>query len=883
MQRFLCACLLVVAVPALAAAQSPALKAARQRLLRGNIEEAIAAYEALAKDPAQKNAAALGLSRAYQAQGEYDRALAVVETALRGNSNGLGLQARRAELLYLRGRWDEAEKAAENVLAADKQNTLARWVRGQIYRDRGDVKRADSEFRWFTRLYNEADVKDPDDLLLIGLATTEYSRWHKDLADQFTFILNEIYGAAVKADPDLWPANYHAGMLLLEKYNRPEAEDEFDKALKVNPGAAEALVGKGLLKLEQLEIKDAEGYAERALKLNPRLPEALRLRADVHLFSNDVAAALKELETARQVNPRDESTLGRVAACLYFQRKNADLDALAAEVTRFNPRPALFYHELAERLEARRWYEPAETYYKKAMELHPALAWPRDSLGLLYMRLGQEKEARDVLGKAFEMDPFNVRVSNTLKVLRHLEKYDTLPTAHFAIRFDPHNDKALARFMAGYLEEIYGRLSAQFGYQPKGPILIEIFTTHEMFSGRVVALPDLHTIGACTGRMFAMVSPHGKRSGRRMPPFNWARVLRHELVHIFNLEQTHFLVPHWFTEGLAVINEGYPRPQPWNELLLERVPAGEVMDLDTIDLGFIRPRSPLDWHMAYCQSQLYVEYLKHQFGERCVGEMLAAYRDGLDSAEAIARVCKVDRAAFEKGYRAYLDEVVKGIKSKPPEKSLSFTQLKEALKKDPDNLALKARLAEAYYSRDKGEARKLAKEVLARKDNHPVASYVLARLALAGGDGEAALKLLEGALDRNHPEPKVLRELGKLYYNASRFDRAAEVFELGRKVEPYERQWLVELARVYAQVGSRDKQIAVLKELVPTDADDFDNRKRLAKMLLEGGKNDEAERYAKQALEIDFGDKEAREIYEKALRAQNKKDEADRFVEMLGQ
>jgi len=44
-------------------------------------------------------------------------------------------------------------------------------------------------------------------------------------------------------------------------------------------------------------------------------------------------------------------------------------------------------------------------------------------------------------------------------------------------------------------------------------------------------------------------------------------------VHIFNLEQTNFLLPHWYTEGLAVVNEGYPRPQIWNQLLVERVPT----------------------------------------------------------------------------------------------------------------------------------------------------------------------------------------------------------------------------------------------------------------------------------------------------------------------
>src|SRR5207253_9439067 len=104
-----------------------------------------------------------------------------------------------------------------------------------------------------------------------------------------------------------------------------------------------------------------------------------------------------------------------------------------------------------------------------------------------------------------------------------------------------------------------------------GPILIEVFNNHEKFSGRTIALPDLHTIRACTGRMTAMVSPQGKGVGK---PFNWGRVLRHEVVHIFNLDPTQFLVPHWLTDGLAVTNENIPRPQQWNQLLRTRVPAG---------------------------------------------------------------------------------------------------------------------------------------------------------------------------------------------------------------------------------------------------------------------------------------------------------------------
>jgi tetratricopeptide (TPR) repeat protein len=483
------------------------------------------------------------------------------------------------------------------------------------------------------------------------------------------------------------------------------------------------------------------------------------------------------------------------------------------------------------------------------------------------MRLGREDEARKLLTKAFEDDEFNVRVANSLKVLRHLEKYRTIQTPHFVLRYDAERDELLARYLARYLEEVYGDLARKFDYRPKGPFLVEVFNNHEMFSGRTIALPDLHTIGACTGRMVAMVSPHGK--GIRKP-FNWGRVLRHELVHLFNLEQTHFLVPHWLTEGLAVINEGYPRPQQWNQLLLERVPAGELMDLGTIDLGFIRPKTPLDWHMAYCQSQLYVEYTKQVAGPQAVGALLAAYAEGLGTDAAIARVCKIDRAAFEKGYRAYLDGVVRALGGKLAEKPLSFRQARDAHEKDPNNPDLAARLAEFYLKRDNRKALELANAALAKKKNHPRASYVRARLYRAGGEDDKALEVLEAAFNPKDPDPKLLQLLGRFYYESKQFAKAADIFESGRKARPYESEWLTELARVYTQTGEHDKLIQVLKDLVPTDADELDLRKRLAQLLRDAGRFAVAEKYAREALEIDVRDPDAEELLGDALLGQRK-------------
>ena len=397
MSRFILANLLVLILAAPGSAQ-PSLKTARERWLRGNYDECLEQYEKLAKDEKLKAAVALGVSRVHESRGDYDKALEVVDAALKDTPKDADLLARQAELLHIRGRWDEAEKAVAAALAINKDHFAARWVRAQIYRARGDIKKADDECRWFVRIYSarsekEDDIKDAEELLRVGLAGAENARWHS-LSDQFEFILNDIYADALKYDKSFWPAEYEAGVLLLEKFNRPEALASFDKALTLNPNAAKALAGKGVAALMKLDLKEAESFAERALKINPNLPEALRLRADLYLFVGDFTAAQRELEKAEKVNPRAEQTLARIAACFKAQRKDDEFNALVKEIEKFDPKPAVFWFELGEQTEVRRFFSDAEKYFRKAADLRPTMPGPLNSLGLLYMRLGREKGSR---------------------------------------------------------------------------------------------------------------------------------------------------------------------------------------------------------------------------------------------------------------------------------------------------------------------------------------------------------------------------------------------------------------------------------------------------------------------------------------------------------
>lgn len=869
------------------ASAAATLAEGRKALLSGNYAEAREIYEELLNDAKTKPAAALGISKAYQAQGEYELALKVVDGALKSLPKNADLLARRAELLHLRGRWDEAAKTAQSAIEQQEENFLARWILALVYRDRGDLDKADEEFRWFIRTYtqrsnNDMEITDPDLLLLVGLAGCERARYH-NLADQFEFILDEVWGEAEKRDKLFWPAAFEAGKLYQEKYNKRAAFTAFERALKINPRAAEVLAAKGMTALQRFETKDAEMYAEQALKINPRLPEALVLRADLHLFTGDLKAALADLDKAREVNPRDEATLARFAAVYFLQKRDADLKALIQEVEKHNSKPAIFYHELASNLDQRKLYLDAEGYFKKAMELQPKLPWPQNELGLLYMRMGKETEARKVLEKAFDYDSFNVQVSNTLKVLDHLDKYDTLKTKHFHLRYDPKNDKVLANVMAKYLEDIYEELARKFDYRPEGPFLIEVFNKHEMFSGRVVALPDLHTIGACTGRVVAMVSPRDKSKviGK---PFNWNRVLRHELVHVFNLEQTSFRIPHWFTEGLAVLMEGTGTPPRWQSILAEKLQEDDLLNLDNILLGFIRPRTPDQWQQAYLQSELYVQYLMKTYGDKAIGQLLAAYAAGLDTDQALDKTFKVTKADFEKGYRKFLEErASKGPKA-AQQKYLTTKELKAANEKNPDDPDIAAQLADRYYATgNKKDARKLADHALKLKKNHPLAAYVKARLLRDAGDDDIAYEILEAASGDDCTEVKTLRLLGNMQYDTKKFDQAAKTFERCRKLDPSDPSWLGQLAKIYIKSGDDDKLIGVLKNMAEMDFDDLTIRRKLCTMLRDKKDHAEAEKYARQGLEIDVLDQECQQVFLESLAAQNKNEELQTFKRLLEQ
>jgi tetratricopeptide (TPR) repeat protein len=874
-------------VASAAAGADDRLAAARALLMSGKYAEAVDAYRPLAHDDAS---AAIGLARALESQGKPSDA---VEALARGPAGDSAVEAELARLAFARGDYPVAATHADRALKLEARQTLARWIKAELDRVAGRHDAADRAYRALVRLYNDQDIDDADALRWIGLAAAQNARWNR-VSDQFDFLVNEFYPDAIELDGAFWPVHYEAGRLFLEKYNRADAAKEFQKALALNPNAAEVHAAMAAMALEGRDVRQAQRALDRALEICPTLLPAWQLRADIQWMNFQPESALRTLEEhAKPLNPCDEETLGRMAACYLLldgaaaAEPESRFSRLSADVASRNPQAGDFFFTLAQLLEARNKQAEAERHYRRAIELMPRHIGPPAALGLLLMRTGREDEARRMLNDASRVDPFHVRVDNMLQVLDVLDGMGAERTEQFVVRHDTERDAILARYALRHLERVHPRLCKLFGYTPPPPSLVQIFADakgrsgHEWFSTRMTGLPYVGTVAASTGRIVAMVSPQEGRG----TSYNWARVLTHEHVHVITLQQTDFNIPHWYTEGLAVWCEDAPRPREWTEVLASRLAAGTMFPLDELNFGFQRPQSGDDWTLAYCQAELYVELMLELGGEESLRQLLATYREGLDTPRAISRVFGMPQAEFERRYREYVDRVVASQLDRPSGRS--FKTLLAAHRAAPDNDADAAELADAYVARGADrEALALAEQVTARTKNHPLATSVLARLRLRAArkpDADRvvdkavlaeAVEMLDAALDKTRPHATVLDLLASLKLQGDDYDGAAALYELGRRLEPDDVQWARSLARVYLLSKNEPKLYESLAALARVAPDDFTSRKNLVQLASSKGDFAAAASWANEAIEIDVRDAEVHRLLGEALSNLKKHDAA---------
>ena len=454
-----------------------------------------------------------------------------------------------------------------------------------------------------------------------------------------------------------WQTFLAEALLLHEKGRYQDAGAALDSAMSLNPRAAESWSLFGQILVDGLEFPKAEAVAARLDVLAGGVsPDGAIIRSRVQLRQTEGEAALAALAPALAAFPTHRGLCAAEAAAaagsFNFDLCKTKLDAFDA----LAPGSPEAYLAAGKAMAESRQYAEAADYLRVASTRAPNWVDPVVELGLSELQAGHNDASLAALETATKLDPYNVRADNSLTLLRELATYATIESPHFIIRYKPGIDEVLAKEMPGPLERSYARVTGNgpggIDHRPAHKTVVELYPDHRWFGVRITGMPALHTIAAATGPVIAMEAP---RDGRNhlTGPYDWARVVQHEFTHTVTLSRTRNRLPHWFTEASAVYLEDSPRDYNTVQLLTRSFDTDTLLDFDTINIAFARPKRPTDRGLAYAQGHFMYQYIIERFGPRKPLELMDLYATGVREQPAFEQVLGVTRDQFYTDFKAW--------------------------------------------------------------------------------------------------------------------------------------------------------------------------------------------------------------------------------------
>ncbi len=599
--------------------------------------------------------------------GRADHAAALLANSkLPGTPAGELLLARTA---ILQNQPAKAITRLTDLLMTHPDSLPARALLGELLEDRGDVTAALDVYNWVAdpkRDYvskwlghKEQDLGSADDILAIAACLNREayltSRYAKDrsLHDTILSMFVRVYDMIDRGNPE---AHILTGRFFLAHDDAEQAMGELQAALKINPHHADAWYLVGLISAEHFDFDRAELATRQLRKVIPDSRQADLLEARSLLQQRQPQDAMAPIQTLLGTQPDDPESLSLLASAQVLLWQDQAGKETLAKIEKLTTNPARAWFEVGDQLGGMRQYKKSAAMLQHAIELAPWMSEARNALGLLYTQSGDEAAARTTLQAAYQLDPFNLRATNYLRLLDELDSFARKESPHFIILYDARTEGFLADEVSAYMEAQYPRISGLFAHEPTDKTMIEIFPSHDRFSVRTTGSTWIATIGASTGRVIALVAP--RVAPDTMGQFDWAEVLRHEFTHTVTLSATQNRIPHWLTEGLAVSEEAAPIKWEWIQMLTDAVEKNQLFTLDNITWGFVRPRRPADRPLAYAQSYLMCRYIRQKYGDAALPKILTALNNGTPEKPALRAALGIEPSQFESDFAKWMKQLV---------------------------------------------------------------------------------------------------------------------------------------------------------------------------------------------------------------------------------
>jgi tetratricopeptide (TPR) repeat protein len=881
-----------------------------ESLRQGNYQEARLRFgKALARDPRNRTAR-LGVVAAHRAVGAYDAAENELRAMLEADPADREARLAQAELDLLRGRAAAARDAARAVIASggegpDLAGLRARAVLAEACAASGlrDQAREALEpvLAMYERRYDalaaaledaaavRADARRARPLAAEMTAFARALRLFVELSPLEHELLQnakELLDVVTqRIDPENWEA--WVEFVRVTRHDREKAIAKARTALqhaeRRNPEVADLYVEVAkTLRVGFGNELEARQLAEKALVANPGHADARAIAAQVFLEDNEYARADDHIRAGLKVNPRHRALLSLDATLKLLTGDTEGFERGMAEVLAIDPTFGEGFHLAGLVVASRqRRYDRAAALVRRAIEIDPQHFEAHASLGIFLANLGRAEEARASLEKARKLFPMRHPVrDNFADVLAYVTgTLTSVTTDHFVIRLDPREYDVLSRFLPPLLEECWADMTPRYAFEPKAPVLVEVFHKADDFSVRTIGLPGIPALGACFGGLVTLDSPQALPPGQ----FSWASTARHEFAHVISLQLSEGQVPRWFTEGLSVLEErpldpGWGMNADMERALHDAYHTDSLPSIASFDAVFRSPRVVFAYHVA----GLMLALLEERSGTQGIATALRLYGKDRPMREVFREAFDLSPERFDALFRDFVGKRVAGYRLVPDYRPV-LPALRAKVLEDPGDGETLLKVAWAHFQNgqnvdaaawlDRAGARlpadhlgvTLLRAQLALRARRPdraralfeaffekggedhEARLAMARFHAAENDArryEEALRKAKAAFPCRVGQGSPYALLAQFLLGRGREDDALREMEEHARVASTDLGLRLALAREYVARDRAEDAIRVLLEALRITPFHAETHKALVPLLREAGRLDEALRSA---------------------------------------
>ena len=812
-------------------AASQVVPTAEQAYRRGDYEDAANLLERIAMSDSASSRVRRTYVRALGMVGRYADAEAAARRFAVPGPIGKELANTLGEILVLRGSIAEAEGAFSRAMTEKASDSLTARLNLAILRfDRGERDAAMAQFDSFIDVYNDRRAQlTARELMAVGIACRYLGLTQPQL---FKDALRALDEASAADSMDLEP-RVRVAQLFLEKYNSGDAQGDLAAILQVNPKHPAALLAAARLRHFD-GAPGADSLVRRSLAVNPSFVPARIFRAGLLLDTEDHDAALAEIRQALQVDSTSLEALAMLAAISKLRHDERGFEDAKRRALARNPRYADLFNTAAELSARNRLYSQAVDFAREAIALDSTSSRAQGLLGMNQLRVGAIDSGRASLERSFKADPYDVWVKNTLDLLDTFGEYETIPTSRFRLFIVRREADVMGIYLGELLEQAYDRFATTYNYRPPTPIRAEVYRNHADFSVRTVGLAGLGALGVSFGNVLAIDSPASREAGQ----FNWGSTVWHELAHTFTLGMTNHRVPRWLSEGISVYEERRARPGWGADVtpsFLASWKAKRLVPVSRMNDGFMRPTYGEQVVHSYYQASLVCELIERDFGPRALGEMLVAYRDGLDTEQVFQRVLRTTPEAFDERFEQYMESrfarSAASIKMPAPGDRVDSALARIGGRGrgggaggtaggEPDDDDFIAQLVHGRELLDRGEVDgavpffERAKALFPEYSGNDSPRWYLARIHKEKGAFAKAADELKALTAANENHYQAHLDLADVLQALGDEAGAAEMLDRSMYIYPYDAAMHTRLAGLYSKLGNRQRAVRERKAVV---------------------------------------------------------------------